>query len=220
MGFTLANLIKLRPYLYHLTYAQNLQRIRENACLETAHTLFQAAGLPGHVSRERRKTKTETQIGQERVGIRDQAPLHKGNVRLLGGWTFEDLLFALNNKIFFWPGSITGPIAYGIRHFERYESEGPVILKIPTQTLICTNNSHHPKFCKYNSGAPRCTKGLGSPRGPNTFIAANVAPFRASAVIEVTFDNSVNLPPTTQVGLSPSGPWTSFFEGGNEALIH
>jgi hypothetical protein len=62
-------------------------------------------------------------------------------------------------------------------------------------------------FSKYNTGAPRCTKGKGSPRGPNTFVAVERATFSVSGVVEVAFKDAVKLPESTQIGDSPVGPW-------------
>jgi hypothetical protein len=120
------------------------------------------------------------------------------------------LLCQLNERVFFWPG---GPDIsdYGQRHFERYRAEKPVILRVPTSDLFEANPESVPEFCRFNSGSPRCTKGLGSPRGPSTFIQGTTADFSPGNVVEVTFLESVLLPHSTKVGDSPDGPWRELF---------
>ncbi len=78
---------------------------------------------------------------------------------MLGSYSYEDLIENLNRRIFFWPGTPAGPIGYGRRHFERYREENPVILRINVRSLLCANAKVEPKFCRYNSGSPRCSKG-------------------------------------------------------------
>ena len=48
-------------------------------------------------------------------------------MRVPNGFVFEDLVEILNGRVFFWPGAVGGPISYGVRHFERYQNEKPVI---------------------------------------------------------------------------------------------
>lgn len=141
------------------------------------------------------------------IVIRDQDRLHRGNTGVPSGYTFEDLIESLNRRIFFWPGASAGPISYGRRHFERYEEEHPVILRIEFQSLLSVNRSGNPLYCRYNSGSPRCFDGKKSPRGPNTFLSAIDFQETPSKVVEVTFDTEIILPPTTQFGMHPSGPW-------------
>src|SRR6185295_17449394 len=99
------------------------------------------------------------------------------------------LLKAINERVFFWPGTEFRPISYGIRHFERYRSERPVILRCKSDLLFNTPGQE-PEFCKYNSGSPRCSNGIGSPRGPDTFVPASRAMFSAAKAVEVTFAKS------------------------------
>src|SRR5439155_7137821 len=100
--------------------------------------------------------------------IRDQWPLYAGNIALEARCSFEDIIQLLNERVFFWPGWHTGPIGYGRRHFERYENESPAILRVPTEKLYAANSDASPQYCRYNSGLPRCSNGLGRPRGTST----------------------------------------------------
>jgi hypothetical protein len=156
----------------------------------------------------RRRTRHEpVVVGGAEILVRDQAPLHKGNLQLLDGYSFEDFVESLNRRIFFWPGGPGGPISYGVRHFERYREESPVILRISFQSLLKANPSASPQYCKYNSGSPRCSDGNKSPRGPNTFLSIHDFSGTPSQVVEVTFDREIQLPKDSEFGANPKGPW-------------
>lgn len=142
------------------------------------------------------------------ISVRDQGPLHAGNMQLSGGYSFADFVESLNSRIFFWPGTAGGPISYGVRHFKRYKEERPAIVRIASQSLFAANPSVEPLFCSYDSGSPRCSNGKKSPRGPNTFLDSDHFIGTPSQVVEVTFDREVLLPADTEVGSAPSGPWT------------
>jgi hypothetical protein len=208
MPFTLDAFERVRPYLFHLTSSRNLARIRRLRQLHSASSILTSAGRP-EAARERRRGHLSVNVAGEEVVIRDQDPLHRGNVTLHNGWSFEDLIESLNQRIFFWPGSADGPIAYGMRHFERYEAERPAVIRTSLQDLRNSNADLNPFFCKYNSGAPRCTQGRGSPRGENTFISAQNAPFTPGAVVEVVFNSELSLGDTTKYSASLNGPWHS-----------
>jgi hypothetical protein len=169
-----------------------------------------AAGEQAAVGTRRRQHK-RLNIGGDVVSIRDQAPLHLGNARLEGGWVFDDLVRTLNARVFFWPGTDIGPVSSGVRHFARYESEGPSIIRIKMADMLAANPDATPLFCKFNSGSPRCTSGKGSPRGPSTFVSAENAPFRAAECVEVTFVGGVQLPRETFESSSSAGPWKMLF---------
>ena len=128
-------------------------------------------------------------------------------MELSSGWTFERFVAHLNSRVFFWPGTTAGPIAYGVRHFKRYVDEKPVLLRVLLVDLVAVNSATSPEFCRFNSGSPRWTRGVPSPRGPETFVRAGHARFRAAQVVEVTFPGRVVLPWNAEVGPSPQGPW-------------
>jgi uncharacterized protein DUF7002 len=195
-----------RPYLYHLTDRSNLDRIRETNSLVPAATLFQEAGRT-ELMRTRRWTHEPVAVGDRVVLVRDQAPLHRGHLELPEGYTFEHFVESLNRRIFFWPGTEAGPISYGVRHFQRYQAERPVVLKIDFQSLMDSNPGTHPRYCRYNSGSPRCSNGKKSPRGPDTFQLADEFGGTPSEVVEVTFEEQLVLPGNAEVGNEPTGPW-------------
>jgi hypothetical protein len=195
-----------RPYLYHLTDRSNLDHICETNNLLSAAIFMERAGRTD-LLRVRRRGHERVTVANRVILIRDQAPLHRGNVSLPRGYTFEQFVESLNRRIFFWPGTDAGPISYGVRHFERYQPEHPAILKIDFQSLIDSNPAAYPRYCRFNSGSPRCSYGQKSPRGPNTFLSADQFSGTPSKVVEVTFDGPLVLPEDTKVGRNPAGPW-------------
>lgn len=201
-----ASYASARPYLFHLTHRDNLNHIRELARLFPAAVLMERA-KQADLIRTLRRGSRQVSVEGRTIVIRDQDKLHRGNTGVPSGYTFEDLIESLNRRIFFWPGASGGPIPYGRRHFERYEQEHPVILRVEFQSVLNANPSASPLYCRYNSGSPRCSDGKKSPRGPNTFLSAIDFHETPSKVVEVTFDTEIMLPPTTQFGAHPSGPW-------------
>ncbi len=199
---------RTRPYLYHLTDRSNIGRMARTRCIAPATALFERAARSDLV-RRRRDRHERISIGRDVIVIRDQAPLHRGNLSLPSGYTFEDFVESLNSRVFFWPGTAAGPISYGIRHFERYRNEGPSILRLTLASLLSANTFANAMFCRYNSGSPRCSYGVRSPRGPQTFLPAAEFEGTPGQVVEVTFDSELALPSDTEVGSCPSGPWRS-----------
>ena len=198
----------LRPYLYHLTARANLPRIRQLRVLESAASLAQQANESAIIE-ARRATHVPLLVGGERVELRDQSPLHARNMRLEDGWTFERFIAHLNERVFFWPGRDAGPNDYGRRHFNRYETEKPVIVRVTFASLIAANPHVTPLFAKFNSGSPRWSGGAPPVRGSRTFVAADVAPFSAGDVVEVTFQGRVQLPADAMIADSPDGAWSA-----------
>jgi hypothetical protein len=206
MPFGLEQFCNIRPWLFHLTSRENVARIKRTRVLQCSTAL---AALATNVPdiRHKRPRHTRILIDGDSVLLRDQSPLHSGNIRFLGGWDFDDIVADLNGRVFWWPGSIDGPIAYGIRHYERYLPENPLLIRVASIHLFEANGNSAPEFCQYNSGSPRCSGGVGSPRGPGTFVESPVARFTACKVVEVTFREQALLPAEVQTSNSPSGPW-------------
>jgi hypothetical protein len=153
MSFTLARYAQLRPFLYHLTARANHSRIKELHRLESAAVLFEASSSVDML-RVRRRAHLPLRIGAHQVLVRDQAPLHAGNVAFASGWDLADLVADLNRRVFFWPGGAQGPIAYGQRHFARYAAEMPLIIRVRAETLFQTNPERTPLFCHYCHCSP------------------------------------------------------------------
>lgn len=198
--------IKIRPYAYHLTARGNLDVIRTSRRLLSA----QALASDDH-ERAALTEKRQEGVRFAKAFIRDQKPLHRSNIELAEGFAFDQLLDLLNAQIFFWPGTNEGPIRAGLNHYERYKGESPIVLRISTRSLVDANQRRVPRLCQYNSGAPRCSGGNKSPRGPETFRPAEDFLGTASQVVAQTFELAVDLPDSTMIGPSPQGPWTPLF---------
>jgi hypothetical protein len=201
-----------RPYLYHLTHQVNLAHLRELGRLVPAAILMERAGR-AELIQTRRKAHERVIVHGREIVLRDQRPLHKGNAKLSRGLTFEGLVETLNRRVFFWPGNDSGPIGYGVRHFQHYEHEHPIILRVEFESLLRANPSANPLFCHYNSGSPRCSYGKKSPRGTTTFVSAADFGGTPSQVVEVTFENEIILPPNTMFATRLSGPWEPLLNG-------
>jgi hypothetical protein len=201
---------EIRPYLYHLTDQSNLDFISRTGTLFCAAELMRRADRNG-LLRTRRQNHERIEINGARVTLCDQKPLRSGNIELTGGFTFEDFVEALNARVFFWSGKDDGPTHSGKRHFARYKSESPVILRCRFQSLLSANPSTEPLFCPYNSGAPRTVNERKSPRGPDTFSKAFDFPRTPSKVVEVTFLKKVVLPSDAEFGNDPIRSWQELF---------
>ena len=203
----------IRPYLYHLTAASNVDRIRRLGRLDCAAKLLEAGGRTD-LLREKRGTGCTVRIGHDDVHVRDQEPLHEGTMALLCGYSFEDFIEHLNSFVYFWPGKDGSPSVSGERHFDRYAraEEQLALIRVPTTDLLEENRSASPRFCSYNSGAPRCTNdGERSPRGPCTFSYGERYDRPPSKVVEVVYKTSAQLPATAQLSCSPQGPWCPLY---------
>ncbi len=212
MPFTIKNFVTIRPYLFHLTAPENLPRIRTTRMLVPATDLLIEAGR-SEVIRQKRAEALCVAVADAPVHVRDQAPLHEGNVQLEDGWDFGTLIEALNSRVYFWPGKDGGPIEPGKRHFERYKEERPAIIRVNSAYMF-REYQLTPEFCKYNSGSPRCNAGRRSPRGARTFVACGQAGYTAGKVVEVTFSGPVRLPADAEISRYPDDTWKSFASVG------
>jgi len=202
MGFAIEEFVHRRPFLFHLTTRENFSGVRRDRVLKSASEL-----APGRseLLESRRAEDSIIRVNGGPVMLRDQSPLHRNNMRLEGGWTFERFLREINGKVFFWAGTLNGPNPYGIRHYARYRSGAPIMIRTPTP-----HEAGSMRFCKYNSGSPRYSGGVAPPRGPSTFVRGEDASFRVCDVVEVVFDRFFPLPDGTEFAPRPSGPWQPF----------
>ncbi|MGP1309508.1 MAG: DUF7002 family protein [Phycisphaerales bacterium] len=185
--------LRLRPTLYHLTAASNLAHIQQEQRLYPAADLFAKANR-ADLLHSRRRQNVAVDVGGARRIIRDQAPLHEGNILFQDGMAFGEFIAYVNQHVFFWPGMSGGPIDYGRRHFGRYASEDCAVLVIDGHALLEANAECVPMFSRYNSGSPRCSGGKKSPRGRDTFVSAERFSQTPGRVIETVFAAPVTLP--------------------------
>lgn len=204
MSFDFNRLLKARPYLYHLTAEQNLNSILLHGELRCANSLLHAGRLE-HLTSQRRLDHLSVQLPAGPVSIRDQRPLVPGAIAFEDGWSLERFVAHVNEHVFFWPGTSDGPVKAGRNHFERYRDERPVIIRLPTAAL----SLQALLYCRYNSGAPRCSGGKYSPRGSATYLPAEKFSGGLSEVVEVVALRACVLPPTAQLAHSLEGPWSA-----------
>jgi hypothetical protein len=186
--------------LYHCTTPANLP------CIKHEMALYSAAKIAPDRTRIARDRDTLVIFGSHAVTLRDQCALRRGQMHL-DRWSWEDLLAALNGRVFFWPQEPDRRSRYAGKFVEAYRKKGQsvVILRIPVFALMEANPGNDLYFCKYNSGGPRISAGKKSPRGPDTFRLLHDWHDRPSDVAEVSFVGKVVLPPSTEVSHGSRG---------------
>lgn len=65
--------------------------------------------LAPHHCLETRQVAAPVTRNDRTILLRDQLALRRGQVGLTDGWTWNDLLTAINSRVFFWPGTAIGP---------------------------------------------------------------------------------------------------------------
>jgi hypothetical protein len=210
MPFPKGRFVEIRPYLYHSTCIANLKGIRQARELRSATSLIATAH--NILVMNTRRDSPALVDGDDGVWLQTQRPLHKGNIALEEGFTFENLVSLLNSKVFFWPGTVNGPINYAVRHLHGNDWPNPAaMIRVRTQELFETSD-FPPEYCAYNSGSPRCVDGRKSPRGPNTFRPSKTCKRSAGKVVEVVFSSRVTLPNTSEIWNQSRTKWTSLFD--------
>lgn len=188
---------RLREYLYHLTDESNLASILNDRTLKSTTKLAQLVNMSSKDTflKTRRIGHKKISNGNTTFSIRDQDPLFQKIVEknLEDGMSFGEFVYLLNSKVFFWA---TEKDLH--THYKRYENqeEYPTILRVKTLDLFEANQKE-PKFCRLNSGAPRCSAYYpqgAPPRGKNTFLPADLYNNTPSSVREVTFETECILP--------------------------
>lgn len=206
----LQKFISLRKCLYHLTDENNLTAILKDRQLSSSALLAGLANVPNlnQFLRTRRVGHCQISNGSFSAKLRDQDPLFKNIIikNLEGGWSFEDFVYSLNSRVFFWATEKDLK-----NHYQRYENQGefPIILRFNTTDIIDANK-HDPEFCRLNSGAPRCSayyKEGAPPRGPRTFLKAEDYETSPSSVREVTFLKFCALPREIWISTHPDKPF-------------
>lgn len=199
--------INLRPYLYHLTDARNVENIIQSGRILSATRIVEMSGREDGEAflRTRRRRHEVVSVDGVNYFIRDQNPISPTALAkcLTGGWNCGDYVEHLNQRVFMWP-----TLDRLWRHYKRYEREGPCIFRFLTATLLEVNRNA--EFSRLNSGATRANYHLGGvppERGPETFLPAGQYPGLPSTVAEVAFVGSCRLPVTFDVGYSPDGRW-------------
>jgi len=210
MAFTLERFVAVRPFLFHLTATGNLNRIMDTRVLQPTNDLLTIAGWRAPRTAPRRGPQL-VEIDGQTVWIRDQRPLHAGNIAFEEGWDMPRFLALIDSHVFFWPGKEEGPVKAGINHFKRYAQDRPALIRVPTGALLDANPELEPLFCRFNSGAPRASHGRKSPRGSTTYVSEHALDGTVDHVKEALFCGAVKMPLTSQMASSYSGPWAQVF---------
>jgi hypothetical protein len=199
-----------QPFLYHLTSRVNLPSIIESGTLLSASILFErahGAAAREHIRRRRPGPEPVRIIVDGRpVEIRDQHTISEKALPkcLEDGMQPADYYELLNYRVFLWP-----TIPRLERHYARYKSEKPVLLRFSTRELLELNP--HVELSRLNSGATRPNSHLGGiapPRGRSTFQPAETCNFTIGRIAEVTFPRRCVLPPVFKSANSPDGRWS------------
>jgi hypothetical protein len=206
----LQKFIESREYLYHLTDKINLKSILSDYTLKSTTELVKSSNITKKADflRDRRLKHCPISINGFDIMIRDQYPLNPAIAmkNMTKGWVFEDFVYHLNSRVFFWPTE------KDLRsHYKRYENdkEYPMILRFETKEVVALNKPE-PFFCKYNSGAPRCHNSFekgAAPRGENSFLRAIDYPDPIASVREVTYLNFCKLPRNIYISAHPNKPF-------------
>jgi hypothetical protein len=196
-----------RPFLYHLTSELNLPVIASSRSLvSTSVLLGQSDDALTQLKKRRRSEHLFVEVDGHRVMIRDQLPLSEKALSkcLDDGLTSEDYCELLNQRVFCW-----ATLSRLSRHFDRYASEEPALLRFSTEEILRLNANVD--FCRINSGATRANSHLGGiapRRGYETFLSAERYPHGISSVVEVTFVERCTLPERIELASNPDGPWS------------
>jgi hypothetical protein len=212
VALDLDRFLAVRPFVFHLTSLRNLPSIRASGKLESASTLNHKAGGAVQSIRQRREKSVDLPMGSQSIRLRDQYLLREANIAFSDGCDFPTFVQILNSLVFFWPGNASGPSRTGRKHFFHYEHEGPGILRVDTVKLLSGNGDLTPLFSRCNSGSPRINPRAGKARrGTDTFLPADQFIGPSKDVVELVFEGGVALPPCTELGNSPEGPWYPLF---------
>jgi hypothetical protein len=218
MPFDIESFARCSPFVFHLTYAPNLARIRRIRKLESAATLLRAAGKEDLI-RTQREAILPLYLDGDSITLREQL-LNWNHIQLDGGWVLDDLVEHLNQQVFFGRSKQDGSLLNGDEHLKGYATPNPLFLRIPFSALVNCNRDRGPAFCKYNSGAARTTKRRPSPRGPDLFLTCENATFGIGDVKEVVFKEVVLLPETTELCVgSWDGPWDALFTNAHSQVM-
>lgn len=204
---TLQEFCDKRPYLYHLTDRTNLPIILKTKSLfstkDIANFALPKKDVKGFLRGKRDNHVTLTANGIE-YKIRDQKPILLTVLnRSLSGGDAGDFIELLNTRVFWWP-----TLTRLIRHYNRYESESPIILRVNSADILELNKNV--EFCHLNSGATRCHPKYGGnapTRGKDSFLGPEFYNKGITSIAEVTFVDGCYLPEIIWIGDAPDGNW-------------
>jgi O-acetyl-ADP-ribose deacetylase (regulator of RNase III) len=198
-------LFEVWPYCYHVTSGTNLNSIYRVRTLFPAATIFKEAGQHG-ICRERRTEDIVLRLDGHDVLIRNQSALSPEALDLAPGELLEDYVSCLNSRVFFWPGTASGPVDDGVRMCHR-AAAGSIILRVPTRSLVSANPAAEVYISTCNTGAAWLDNGRKSRRGREVFELVNGFSGNPASIQEISFVTDIRLPTDTTNSASVTGPW-------------
>ncbi len=166
-------------WLYHFMCSKKRGIIKRPRVLFSAARSLEAFGM----SEEKTRKRNSPLCFLDGRGLRDQRPLHEGNIAFAPKFDMPQLLSLISEHVFFWP-------KFKKNFAKRYGDNW--LIRCRLADLEKVNPGNPARCCRYNSGAPRCSGGRKSPRGPDLFEPLANVPRRK--VVEIVFRGSVSLP--------------------------
>jgi hypothetical protein len=207
MAFTIESLSELRPFVFHICSAINFKSIRATSTLKSASSLLLGTQYE-YLLAGRRTETSRVEVGGNVFEVRDHRPLVLGSLELPDGYPLQSFISELNSRVFLWSGRGDGPVASGRNHIARYVEEGSVVvLRMPLAKVVQANLNREVQVTFCNSGAARHHSGKPARRSTSTFVSLPSSDRRASAVVEVTFKDSIKLPVGTEFSENNNGVW-------------
>lgn len=186
----------------------NLPLMTACRCIYSAKTLLGIAGDSGHT--DRRIFDKRIQLHNHTVVLRNQRALHPNAVELPTNCSLKEYVGFLNERVFFWPGTSSGPIAEGIRLLAGHPATLPaVVIRIETKSLIETNEASVFQVATCNTGAAWLD---GSKKSRRSFdLCCALASYTADpgAIIEISLPGSAILPGSAEYSVGGLDRWTA-----------
>ena len=143
--------------------------------------------------------------------VRNQRPLDPASLDLEPGATVDEYIACLNSRVYFWPGTMSGPLEDGLRMFHHAGRAPSTLIRVPSRSLIRANPEAAIHVSTCNTGAAWMEGGQKSRRGPQVFQPAGCFPGAAADIAEISFTGPVCLPRSTRYAPRPGGPWRPLF---------
>jgi hypothetical protein len=192
------------PWCYHVTARRNLAGIARRGCLLSANDLLVDAQSPD-LSCVRRTTDLVLSVRGLPAILRNQSTLDPNTIRLVGGISLADYVYYLNSRVFLWPGDRDRPSEGCLRMLT--STGGQLVIRMRMQTLLESNSGRVPHLSFCNAGATWAACELTSVRSDAVFSPIDCFAGAADEIIEISYPQSVRLPPRCQSSTVACGPW-------------
>lgn len=198
------------PYCYHVTFSENLRSIADTRTLYSASTLLSDAGLDGH-SRLRGSEHT-IELGGRLAVLRNQIALNPDELELPDRDTFEEYVFFLNQRTYFWPGTDAGPVADGLRLIAAHGAlRPPIVIRTRTMSLIEENRNQTIQVATCNTGASWRRRDGKTWRARDAVVPLVKYVDDPSAIVELSYLSSARLPRDCEYSTPSVEGWQKLF---------